>query len=321
MSDRFNVVVVTGLSGAGRSTALRALEDLGFFCVDNLPPAAFSATLAACARGNLRRIALGIDVRVRSFLGETVAAIEQVEADQTRDFTLVYLHASDASLLARFNATRRPHPLRTGDADSAPSLAVLDGIRIERERLEPLRERASVVIDTSDLSVHDLRRRMVELFRPKVGETRRMRTRFVSFGFKYGAPADVDVMFDVRFIENPYFVDELRNFSGLDAPVRDFVRANASAAEFRRHTEALLGFLIPAYEAEGKSYLTVGFGCTGGRHRSVAIAEAVAEALRPATGTMIEVVHRDIDRVHSEQADAARVARVLADDAGTPTRG
>jgi len=233
--------------------------------------------LEACRRGNLRRIALGIDVRVRSFLTETIAAIAQVEADQTRDFALVYLHASDGALLSRFSATRRPHPLRTGDFDSAPSVAVLDGIRIERERLEPLRARASVVIDTSDLSVHDLRRRMIELFRPKIGNERRMLTRFVSFGFKYGAPADVDVMFDVRFVENPYFVPELRAFSGLDTPVIDFVFSRDSAREFRRHAEAMLGFLIPAYEAEGKSYLTVAIGCTGGQHRSVYLVESLAQ--------------------------------------------
>lgn len=298
MNESPAVVVVAGLSGAGRTTALSALEDVGFYCVDNLPPSAFAPTLHACAQDELVRVALGIDVRVRAFLDPTTKAIEQLRADPNRAFTLLYLDASDATLLARYSATRRPHPLRVTGEAGAESLAVMDGIKVERERLAPLRANASLVIDTSDLNVHELRRKVISLFREQ-SPNEGMLTRFVSFGFKYSTPADVDVMFDVRFVENPYFNSELRPFSGLDAPVSEFVLSVESARRFAAHVRDLLAFLIPEYEREGKSYLTVGFGCTGGRHRSVALAEWIAGQLR-AAGTQVTVSHRDIERVHTE---------------------
>lgn len=307
--DEFSVVAVTGLSGAGRSTVLRALEDLGYYCVDNLPPAAFGPALEQCANDQLQRVALGIDVRLRSFLDRAIAAVERVREDPSLTFTLVYLDASDAALLARFSGTRRPHPLRTMNVAQAQSLAVLDGIKIERERLAPLRANASIVIDTSDLSVHELRRRVIELFRGPDGSSAGMSTRFVSFGFKYGAPQDLDLMFDVRFVHNPYFVPTLRPQSGLDAAVGSYVVERSG--EFLRHTEPLLSYLVPEYEKEGKSYLTVGFGCTGGRHRSVALAEHLAQGLRNSSARSVQVVHRDIDRVVSETADEQRAAVTL----------
>ncbi len=305
----FSVVVVTGLSGAGRSTALSALEDLGFYCVDNLPPSAFAPCLEACQRDKLRRVALGIDVRVRAFLDATLQAIERVEKDQAQEFTLLFLDASDATLLSRYSATRRPHPLRIAPNEAHHSLAVMDGVHLERERLAPLRAKASAIIDTSNLTVHELRRRIVEMFRPRAADSQHLLTRFVSFGFKYSTPGDVDTMFDVRFIENPYFIPELRPNSGLDAPVKDFVRAAPSAKQFAEHVEALLAFLIPAYEQEGKSYFTVGFGCTGGRHRSVAMAEWVAERLRERCGLAIDVSHRDVQRAERENERQLRVER------------
>ncbi len=307
----FSVVVVTGLSGAGRSTALSAIEDLGFYCVDNLPPSAFAPCLEACQKDRLRRVALGIDVRVRAFLDPTLDAIARLEEDQAQDFTLLFLDASDSTLLARYSATRRPHPLRIAPHEANQSLAVIDGIQIERERLAPLRANASSIVDTSELTVHELRRRIVEMFRPKSEGTSGMLTRFVSFGFKYGAPSDVDTMFDVRFIDNPYFIPELRPHSGLDAAVREFVRGATSADQFAQHAEGLLTFLIPEYQREGKSYFTVGFGCTGGRHRSVAMAEWVAERMQ-AQGFQIEVGHRDVARVEREKERQRRAE--LADD-------
>ncbi len=303
-----NVVVVTGLSGAGRSTALRALEDLGYFCVDNLPPSAFTPALEECKQGQLRRVALGIDVRLRAFLDPTIRTIEQLRRDPALKFMLLFLDASDAALLARFSGTRRPHPLRTMDPTTAHTLAVVDGIKIERERLGPLRANASVTIDTSDLSVHDLRRRVIELFRGKDADDG-MLTRFMSFGFKYGTPADVDLMFDVRFVSNPYFIEELRPMSGQQQPVRDYVLERAQ--DFLRHAEPMLAYLVPQYEKEGKSYLTVAFGCTGGRHRSVALCEHLARVLR-ASGRQIEVTHRDVGRVRreaSEEHDAESALR------------
>lgn len=307
MIDRFVVVVVAGLSGAGRSTALRTLEDLGFHCVDNLPPTAFVPALQACAKDNLERVALGIDVRVRSFLDPTLAAIEEVRNDLSRAFTLLFLEATDAALLARYSATRRPHPLSS--EMGAGSSALLDGIALERARLAPLRANASLVLDTSSLNVHQLRKRIVEIFRPQAGRRLGMATRFVSFGFKYGTPADLDLLFDVRFLDNPHFQPELKALSGLDLPVNDYVRGNPIAAKFAWQLAEMLAFLLPEYEKEGKSYLTVGIGCTGGRHRSVVFAEWARE-LCPA-GTQAAVSHRDIDRVEAEGADQRELARVL----------
>lgn len=293
-----NIVVVTGLSGAGRSTALRALEDLGYYCVDNLPPSAFATALEVCERSRINRVAFGIDVRVRAFLQQTMNEVQRLRADEHVDCDVLFLDASDHVLLARFSATRRPHPIGSIDREDAlGSLAVLDGVRLERERLAPLREFADVVVDTSDLSVHDLRRRVAELFRPKHGAVRQMLTRFVSFGFKYGMPVDADLVLDVRFINNPYFVEHLRPLSGLEESIRTFVLGQPVTQEFLDHVVRLLSFLIPQYQAEGKSYLTVAFGCTGGRHRSVVLAHRVVELLKQAQpGLAIENVDRDVDR-------------------------
>ncbi len=298
-----NIVVVTGLSGAGRSTALRALEDLGYYCVDNLPPSAFTAALQMCERSELTKVALGIDVRVRAFLQDNILELQRLRKTPNVECSVLFLEAAEPSLLARFSATRRPHPLGSLDPEAGPSLAVLEGIRLERERLAPLREAADVVVDTSDLSVHDLRRRVIELFRPRHGRSRQMLTRFVSFGFKYGTPVDADLVLDVRFLPNPYFIEALRAMSGLDAPVRDHVMAQEATQEFLRHTVGLLRFLIPQYQAEGKSYLTVAIGCTGGRHRSVSISHRIAELLteRP-SNLAIETFDRDVAREQNPQS-------------------
>lgn len=292
--------MVTGLSGAGRSTALQALSDLGYYCIDNLPPLAFGKALEACARDDLARVAVGIDVRVESFLAEVVASLEDVK--RKYDFTLLFLDASDAVLSSRFSSTRRPHPLDTlATAASERSMAVARGIQLERERLAPLRANASLTIDTSELTVHVLRRRIVELFRPRVGEARRMMTRLVSFGFKYGPPGDCDMVFDVRFLKNPYFVPELKPLSGLDAPIAEFVCEIPAARRFVEQAFGMLGWLIPAFEEEGKSYLTVGIGCTGGRHRSVAMVEWIAAKLRESDAAALQVAHRDVGRVDREK--------------------
>lgn len=296
-----NIVVVTGLSGAGRSTALRALEDLGYYCVDNLPPSSFTAALQMCERSELTKVAMGIDVRVRAFLQDNVNELSRLRKDPHVDCSVLFLEAAEPALLSRFSATRRPHPLGSLDPETGPSLAVLEGIHLERERLAPLREVADVVVDTSDLSVHDLRRRVIELFRPRQGRTRQMLTRFVSFGFKYGTPVDADLMLDVRFLPNPFFVDGLRAMSGLEAPVRDYVLGQAPTQEFLAHAVGLLRFLIPQYQTEGKSYLTVAIGCTGGRHRSVAISHRIAELLGEEQPEFaIETVDRDVAREHQK---------------------
>ncbi len=291
------VVVVTGLSGAGKSTALHALEDLGYYCVDNLPTPVAKETVEVCEAGGIKRIALGIDVRVGSFLDGATSALEQL-ASGDREVIVMFLDAADEVLLRRFGETRRPHPLSTHAARSThpPPIDVLEGLRLEREHLAPLRTRAAIEIDTSLVSVHDLRRRVIAHLGPGRAEQPRMETRIVTFGFKYGLPVDANLVLDVRFLENPYFVPALRALSGRDAAVQQFILENPDARAFIEKTEDLLGFLLPRYEAEGKSYLTIAIGCTGGRHRSVALAIEIAARVGDRTGLPITVVHRDVGR-------------------------
>lgn len=300
MSARPAVVVVSGLSGAGKSQALHALEDLGFFCVDNLPTVLAPQAVELCERGGMSRVALGIDVRVRAFLGEVGSVLQLLEAGGPggqRDLHVLFLDASDETLLHRFSETRRPHPLSAeADARGEGALAVLDGVRVERERLAPLRARATRVIDTTNTSVHDLRRLLVAHFGPASSGAPGMITRIVSFGFKYGTPVDADVVLDVRFLDNPYFVPELKHLTGTDEAVARYVLATPETREFMQRTRALLEYVMPKYEREGKSYLTIAIGCTGGRHRSVAIADALARELTASLGAQIAVVHRDVLR-------------------------
>jgi UPF0042 nucleotide-binding protein len=311
------LVVVTGLSGAGKSTALRALEDLTFFCVDNLPTTLLPDALLACDAGGIRLVAMGIDVRVRSFLGDIGARLDAISAAATRDLALLFLDASDEALLRRFSETRRPHPLSTapeGPTDehaATGALAVLDGVRLERERLAPLRARATHVIDTTTLSIHELRRRIVASFGPGAGEVPRMSTRFVSFGFKFGTPVDADVVLDVRFLDNPNFVDGLRHLPGTDPAIIDYVLRREETKQFVLRAKELLSFTLPRYEREGKAYLTVGIGCTGGRHRSVVLAEHLAKELSEVTRLPIAVMHRDLGRAPERGAENDAVVSSL----------
>ena len=302
MNEDVRVVVVTGLSGAGKSTALNSLEDLGYFCVDNLPTALLERTVEVCEAGGIRRVALGVDVRVGSFLEGAAPALERI-AQSKRDLVVLFLDASDEVIIRRYSESRRPHPLaggagqgREGMAADRGAVAVLDGIRLERERLAPLRAKASVVIDSTRLSVHDLRRQVIAHLGPGKAEQPRMVTRFVSFGFKYGIPVDADVVLDVRLLDNPFFVDALRHLPGTSPQVKAYVLQNPEALELIKKTEDLLAFALPRYEREGKSYLTVAIGCTGGRHRSVVVSAELAERLRTVTGLPILVFHRDVAR-------------------------
>jgi UPF0042 nucleotide-binding protein len=211
---------------------------------------------------------------------------------------VLFLDASDETLLRRFSETRRPHPLSKLSVDRARhgAVAVLDGVQIEREQLGELRARATIVIDTTLLSVHDLRRQVIAHLGPGKAEQPRMVTRIISFGFKYGVPVDADLLLDVRFLDNPYFVKELRHLTGTDPLVQEYVLGNPDALEFIRRAEELLAFALPRYEREGKSYLTIAVGCTGGRHRSVVVTNTLAEHLREKTGLPIVVLHRDVGR-------------------------
>lgn len=315
MTERRRVVVVTGLYGAGKSTALQAMSELSYFCIDNLPTSVVESAVRACEDSGISRIALGIHVgavgHVQQGAGEMIDrlgtrtstrpmedASAPPEEARTREVTVLFLDASDDALVRRFNETRRPHPMLAGTAEATPrggagTSAVLDGVRLERERLSPLRARATFELDTSNMSVHDLRRQVLNFFDAGPGTRPRMKTRFVSFGFKYGMPIDANVVFDVRFLDNPYFVPELRPLTGLDEKVKQHIFRSADANEFTDRVSNLLGFCVPRYEAEGKSYLTVGIGCTGGQHRSVALAEELAERLRSTTDSEVTVVHRD----------------------------
>lgn len=290
------VAVVTGMSGAGKTIAVNALEDLGFFCVDNLPPPVVEATLDSLHQAGETRIALGIDARVRSYLELVSPAIEALAKRPDFRLVVLYLDASDELLSRRFSATRRPHPLTAQGERRARAL--FDGIRRERELMASIRGRATVIVDTTNLTVHDLRREVLTLFRAE--PVHQLIVRIVSFGFKYGAPRDADLVFDVRFLPNPHFDEVLRPLSGLDEKVRKFVLSQPDAAEFLRLSRALIDFCLPRFLQEGKSYATIAVGCTGGRHRSVALTQELADQLLNSGGVPrgieLEAAHRDLHR-------------------------
>ena len=277
------VVVITGLSGAGRSQAADVLEDLGWFVIDNLPPALIPkvAELAEGGPGSVGRVVLVVGTG--PFHDEVLPAVQALRG-QVQRLRILFLDAATDVLVRRYESTRRRHPLAEGR-----SLA--EAIEAERALLEPVKAEADVTIDTSELNVHQLRDRVAPLFVAD-GEVA-MQTTVSSFGYKHGVPLDTDVVLDCRFLPNPHWVDELRPLTGLDDPVRDFVLGQPSAQAFLAGLEDLLRLLLPAYEAEGKSYLTIAFGCTGGRHRSVAIAERVARIIDEA-GYAPRVQHRDL---------------------------
>jgi UPF0042 nucleotide-binding protein len=284
VAEKLHIIVVTGMSGAGRTSALRVLEDLGFFCVDNLPPKLAPAVVREIG-GELDRIGFGVDVRTGSFLEGAGRALDELSASG-HHVEVLFLDCADDALVRRYSETRRPHPL-------APGGDVMEAIGRERERLAPLRMRARSVIDTSRLSVHDLRRTLVDHI-ARDGDRPQMRVRLVSFGFKYGLPVDADLVFDVRYLPNPHFLPELRPLTGLDAPVADYVLASSETRELLEDVRRLLDRTLPRYEREGKAYLTVAVGCTGGRHRSVAIVEELARGYR--TQRNVLVSHRDAGR-------------------------
>ena len=284
--DARQLVILTGLSGSGKSTVLKTFEDLGFYCVDNLPVELIPtfSELHMQAGGEIERAALLVDAREGEQLARLPALLRHLRAENPP--TLVFIEASEESLLRRFSETRRPHPL-------GHDRPVREGLRRERVLMEPIRKLADVVIDTTKFNVHELRQFITHRFH-KTGR-RPMMVAVVSFGYKYGIPPDADLVFDVRFLPNPHFIPRLRKFSGRDARVARYVRSFPQTGEFLRRIEGLLTYLIPHYIGEGKSYLTIAFGCTGGRHRSVMMAEAVHKALHR-RGYASKVVHRDLDK-------------------------
>lgn len=283
--DAHHLVLLTGLSGSGKGSVLNTFEDLGFYCVDNLPVALIPKFSELYVEGGeIERAALLVDAREGEQIDKLPGIYRQLVNEHPA--TLVFVEAGDEALMRRFSETRRPHPLGRGGS-------IAEGIREERRRMAPIRRLADVVIDTTKFNVHELRQSIIDRFQNP--GRRPLLVSVVSFGFRYGIPADADLVFDVRFLPNPHFVPRLRPFSGKDPRVARYIRSFPQTGEFLRRIESLLLYLIPHYIQEGKSYLTVALGCTGGRHRSVALAEIIKRAIKK-KGYSAKVVHRDLDK-------------------------
>ncbi len=282
-------LIVTGLSGAGKSRAVDALEDIGFYCVDNVPPQLISKVAEICLAGNskINRVAVVTDLRGGDMFYGLFEELDQMR-DQGLTYKLLFLDASDAELIRRYKETRRRHPL----ADLVNG-GVGEAIRNERVLLRPARERADYVIDTTHLSANELKQRMNNIFLDHIQNS--MLVNVMSFGFKYGLPSEGDLIFDVRCLPNPFYVDELKKKTGLDAEVRDYVMNSPNSTELLIKLKDVIGFLVPLYQQEGKSQLMIGVGCTGGKHRSVTFAELLYQFLSE-QGCNVRVVHRDISK-------------------------
>jgi UPF0042 nucleotide-binding protein len=280
------LVIITGMSGAGRSTAANVLEDLGWFVVDNLPPGLLPtlAELGGRTQGNVQRIAAVVDVRSGSFFADLTEALGEL-ADRGNNPHIIFLEAADNTLVGRFEGVRRPHPLQ-GDG------RLVDGIAREREMLRDLRSNADIVIDTSSLNVRELGAKVLQAFEE---ESAGLRATVISFGYKYGIPVDADIVLDCRFLPNPHWVPELRPMTGLEERVSEYVLSQAGAAEFVDQFVALFDLVSAGYRREGKRYATIAVGCTGGKHRSVAISEEIARRLGK-QGLDTSIVHRDLGR-------------------------
>jgi len=280
-------IVLTGLSGSGKSQAIRALEDLGYFCVDNLPTTLIPtlAKLSLRAGGDIEKVAIVVDVREGGFLSSFPKIFRQLRKMPRLNPILIFLEADHAALVRRFSETRRPHPL-------APDRSVSEGIRDERSRLNVIRDLADEIVDTPDMTVHELRQFFMSLSRDR--SRARLVVTVLSFGFKHGVPLDADLMFDVRCLPNPHFVPTLRRRTGRDRTVAAFLERDKSTRQFMDKMEEYLRYLMPFYVAEGKSYLTIAIGCTGGRHRSVMIAERLKRGLSDLGVARVRVRHRDL---------------------------
>ena len=290
VSGKRRIVIITGLSGAGKSNALQAFEDAGYFCIDNLPPRMIPAVMETTTQGNggPDGVVVVVDIRGRRYFGEELERnLEAVEREEGWEHRILFIDSDEPTLVRRYKESRRPHPAaRSGD--------VLEAIRRERRDLANVREMADVVVDTSGYSALDTRLRFKKLAE---SFSSRMTVSFISFGFKHGTPLDVDTLLDVRFLANPHYDPALRPLTGHDAPVREAVLGSNDCQEFLEKTSELFSFLIPRYAAEGKTYFTIGVGCTGGRHRSVAITEELARCLRQEnTEVDLFIRHRDVER-------------------------
>jgi UPF0042 nucleotide-binding protein len=284
--DSHQLVILTGLSGSGKSTVLKAFEDMGFYCVDNMPVELIPifAELHEGGEGNFSRAALMVDAREGAQLQKLPGLLAHLRKDHP--ISLVFIEANEDALLRRYSETRRPHPL-------GKDYSVRESLQQERQLMAPIRKLADVVVDSTQFNVHELRTFITRRF--KNPDRHPMLISVVSFGYKYGVPVDADLIFDVRFLPNPHFVPALRRFTGRSAKVRRFIRSFPQTGEFLRRMESLLAYLMPHYIEEGKSYLTIAFGCTGGKHRSVMLAEEIKKALEKRKYAT-KVIHRDIDK-------------------------
>lgn len=280
-------IIVTGLSGAGKSEATNALEDMGYFCVDNLPPKLIKKFAEVCkqSQGSIDKVALVMDIRGGIFFDDLFESLSELSKEQFQ-YEILFLDTSDEVLVKRFKEKRRSHPL-------APGGRVITGIELERQKLREVKDKADVIIDTSKYAIKDLREEMARKFGDKEMPEKQMAITILSFGFKYGIPVDSDLVFDVRFIPNPFYIPELKPFSGNDEPVKNYVMEQTETQTFLQKVNDMFEFLIPNYQKEGKRQLIISIGCTGGRHRSVAIANSIYETLR-ANNHDVYVEHRDI---------------------------
>ena len=288
-ASNLRFVIVTGASGSGKSQALKCLEDLGFFCVDNLPPALLPKFTELCAqRGEeVRNVALGIDIRERGFFEDFSSNLAHLKATGYQ-VELVFLEAQDEILVRRFSESRRPHPL-------LPQQPIVDGIRLERVRLFEVRNEADRIVDTSEFTVHDLKEWVTRHYCDR-DKNQRMKVTILTFGYKFGVPYEVDVVFDVRFLRNPHFVPALNPLTGEHEEVQQYVLETDEAKKFLSHLHELLAFLLPLFEREHRSYLTIALGCTGGRHRSVSMAVRLREMLGD-LGYQVDIRHRELQHV------------------------
>lgn len=282
------LIIITGLSGAGMSSAMNVFEDLGYFCVDNLPSQLIPSFVHLFERkeSGVMRAALGLNIREGEFLTSFPQIYTQLHGRDDIETTILFMEASDAALQRRYSETRRPHPLREG--------RIIEAIGAERKKLEPIRALADVIIDTSDHTVHTLRAWLRNRFAPENADAKTEIT-IISFGFKYGVPLDADLVLDVRFLPNPHFVPELKDMTGNDQPVIEYLNKSEEARETVRRFRELLDFLMPLYQREGKSYVTVAIGCTGGKHRSVAVANEIGKHLNRSE-QRARVTHRDVKK-------------------------
>lgn len=286
--NNLQVVIITGLSGSGKSTALRALEDIGFFCVDNLPvvllPKFLSITLQSSPK--IKQVAMVMDLRQRSFLEKYQRIFSHLK-DKGYKIEILFLEASEELLLRRFSETRRTHPL-------SETASIMEGIRMEVDQLSTLRQMADTVIDTTTINVHQLKDTVQRKFLPSTSQ-KRMIVNVMSFGYRYGLPADADMVLDVRFLPNPYYVEELKHYNGHHPSVENYVLDNVESKEFLKRAIGMLNFLVPLYEKEGKVRLNIALGCTGGKHRSVVMANQFSAHLQ-AMKYVVHASHRDIKK-------------------------